>query len=288
MSFSTDAKNEIIKVSAPKKCCRSAYAAGFLAECESDGGDRFLFINKNQAVAQAAQKAFSLAFGKDSVSDAVGLLGEYTVALNSSAARELVLKIRSVGISKAVFSCNECSAHFLRGLFVASASITDPENQYHLEFLIKDLRSSSLVYTALSELFAEPTIVNRKNGVGLVYKSSGAIEDVLSVIGANHAYFTLVNGKIEREIRNNENRATNCETRNIAASVDAAGRQIAAIEKLKAEDKYDTLPQALKETAEMRLLYPSLPLSELANKFAPPLTKSGLNNRLKKILELAN
>ena len=73
-----------------------------------------------------------------------------------------------------------------------------------------------------------------------------------------------------------------------AASVDAAGRQIAAIEKLKAEDKYDTLPQALKETAEMRLLYPSLPLSELANKFAPPLTKSGLNNRLKKILELAN
>ena len=144
------------------------------------------------------------------------------------------------------------------------------------------------MYTALSELFAEPTIVNRKNGVGLVYKSSGAIEDVLSVIGANHAYFTLVNGKIEREIRNNENRATNCETRNIAASVDAAGRQIAAIEKLKAEDKYDTLPQALKETAEMRLLYPSLPLSELANKFAPPLTKSGLNNRLKKILELAN
>ena len=114
------------------------------------------------------------------------------------------------------------------------------------------------------------------------------IEDILSVIGANQAYFILVNGKIEREIRNNENRATNCETRNIAASVDAAQKQITAIEKLKSEDKFDSLPQSLKETAEMRILYPSLPLSELAGKFAPPLTKSGLNNRLKKILELAN
>ena len=288
MSFSIDAKNEIIKLPIPKKCCKTAYAAAFLMECETDGCGKFVFVTKSEIVAYAAQKAFAMAFDKKSTSDVANSMGEYMVALNSEVAKELLCKIQENGIGQVAFSCSECSVQFLRGMFIAAASVTDPENQYHLEFLIKDTKNSSLVYGALSEMFSAPAIVNRKNGVGLVYKSSSVIEDILSVIGANHSYFTLVNGKIEREIRNNENRATNCETRNIAVSVDAAVRQIAAIEKLKAEDQYDALPPALKETAEMRVLYPSLPLSELANRFAPPLTKSGLNNRLKKILELAN
>jgi DNA-binding protein WhiA len=184
--------------------------------------------------------------------------------------------------------CPECAASLLRGLFVSSASITDPEKQYHLEFLFEERKIADAAFDFLCSTVGEPRVTERKSGIGLVYKGSSAIEDILSVIGANQAYFSMLNGKIEREIRNNENRATNCETRNIAMSVDAAQRQIEAIESLKAQDKYESLPQSLKETAEMRLLYPSLPLSELAQRFAPPLTKSGLNNRLKRIIELAN
>ena len=289
MSFSSDAKNEIIKLTAQKKCCKEAYARAFFIDCETDGGERFLYTNKNESLALAAQKAINAAFGKDAAPNPPKEdISGYALAIICKKGREIIDRISVQGIAETVFKCPECQVHFLRGLFVSCASITDPESQYHLEFLIKDTKKAALIFSVLRESFAQPTLINRKSGVGLVYKSSSVIEDILSVAGANRAYFTLVNGKIEREIRNNENRATNCETRNIAALVDAAGRQIAAIEKLKAEDKYDSLPQALKETAEMRLLYPSLPLSELASKFAPPLTKSGLNNRLKKILELAN
>ncbi len=289
MSYSSDAKNEIIKLPIGKMCCRRAYAVAFLLDCETDGDGRFLYTNKSEAIAHAAHRAISAAFGHDAspTEPKKSSLG-YDLAVKSDEIKKVLDNIRKNGLKKEIFRCNECAVCFLRGLFVSAASVTDPEKQYHLEFTVKDAKFASMIYLTFSEMFAPPALADRKSGSGLVYKSSSAIEDILSVIGANHAYFTLVNGKIESDIRNHENRATNCETRNIAASVDAAGRQIAAIEKLKADDKFDSLPLQLRETAEMRLLYPSLPLSELAAKFAPPLTKSGLNNRLKKILELAN
>ena len=289
MSFSTDTKSEILKLPISKKCCKRAYASAFLLDSESDLGERIIYTNKSEAVCLAAQKTICGIFGKDSAFSApVSNAPSYDLAVKSKEAVSLFSDLHTNGIEAAAISCYECSVAFLRGIFVSHATIADPENQYHLEFLFKHAESASAVYKFLADTFSAPKITNRASGIGLVYKNSSAIEDILSVIGANQAYFVLINGKIEREIRNNENRATNCETRNIAVSVDAAQKQLAAIEKLKNEDKFDSLPQSLKETAEMRILYPSLPLSELAGKFAPPLTKSGLNNRLKKIMELAN
>lgn len=287
MSFSADAKNEISKALHQKKCCRRSYAAGLLANSEVNGSDLLVCKNRSMDVISAIQKAIISAFGKGTkISDIKGdRVSGFCAEVICADAAVLTDKLQSGEISE-ILTCPECAAAFLKGLFVGCASLTDPEKQYHLEFVLKNEKVADSVRSFLSENISEPRTVGRKSCVGLVYKSSSAIEDILSVIGANQAYFSMVNGKIEREIRNNENRATNCETRNIAMSVDAAGRQIAAIEKLKAEDKYESLPQSLKETAEMRVLYPSLPLSELASKFAPPLTKSGLNNRLKKIIEL--
>ncbi len=289
MSFSTDAKNEIIKLPTGKKCCRTAYTVGLLLNAETDGKEKFLFTDKSEAVAHAVHKATAAAFGqKTSPTEPVENGGAYDLAIESSELRAALDGIKKHGLRRTLFVCPECATCFLRGLFISSGSVTDPAKQYHLELLVKDAKLASAVYLSLAELFSPPTLVDRKNGTGMAYKSAAVIEDILSVIGANHAYFSLVNGKIEREIRNNENRITNCETRNIAASVEAAAKQIEAIERRKASDKYDSLPPQLKETAELRLLYPSLPLKELADKFAPPLTKSGLNNRIKKILELAN
>ncbi len=288
MSFSADAKNEIVKALHQKRCCRCSYAAGLLVNAEAKGSDLLVCTNRSSDVIWAVQKAINSAFGKGiKMSETTGnRVSGFSTEIICTDAVSLTEKLQCGEISE-LLTCPECTAAFLKGLFVGCASLTDPEKQYHLEFAVKDEKRAAAVAEFLSENISAPSIVSRKNGVGLVYKSSSAIEDILSVMGANQAYFSMVNGKIERDIRNNENRATNCETRNIAKSVDAAGRQIAAIERLKAEDKYETLPQSLKETAEMRVLYPSLPLSELASKFAPPLTKSGLNNRLKKIIELA-
>ena len=289
MSFSTDTKAEIIKLPVNKRCCKRASAAAFLLGAETDGDTRIVCNFSSIEIALAAQKAITLAFGKDSSpTPPVSVSSDgYDIAFISGDAVKLLNEIRENGLDKIARACAECSTAILRGAFVAFASVTDPDRQYHLEFLLRDASDAKLLYSFLTESVGKPAITSRKSGTGLVYKSSSAIEDILSVTGATKAYFGLVNGKIEREIRNNENRATNCETRNIAVSVDTAQRQIAAINKLKEEDKFDLLPPELKKTAEMRLLYPSLPLSELASRFAPPLTKSGLNHRLKKITEIA-
>lgn len=289
MSFSTDTKSEIIKLPVGKKCCKRAYAAAFLLGAETDGESRILCNFSTLDISLAAQKAISMAFGKEAIPAPPSAMSTdgYDVAFVSHDAVKLLEEIKEKGSVESVCGCDECRTILLRGAFIACASVTDPDRQYHLEFLQRDAVCSKALYSFLTETVGKPSIANRKSGVGLIYKSSSAIEDILSVIGATKAYFCLVNGKIEREIRNNENRATNCETRNIAISVDTAQKQISAINKLKAEDKFDLLPPELKKTAEMRLLYPSLPLSELAARFAPPLTKSGLNHRLKKITELA-
>ena len=124
--------------------------------------------------------------------------------------------------------------------------------------------------------------------MGIVYKSSTALEDILSVAGANQAYFNLVNGKIMRELRNNANRATNCETRNIANSVAAAEKQINAIKRIIDAGELDALPAELRETAELRILYPAMSLSELAARHCPPISKSGINHRIRKLIEKAD
>ena len=132
-----------------------------------------------------------------------------------------------------------------------------------------------------------PKIVRRKNGMHLYYKNSTAMEDVFSYLHAHKTLFALINQKIEREIRNDENRATNCVARNIQKAVTAAAEQTQAIERLRGSREWDRLSAPLRETAELRLSNPEATLSELALLHTPPITKSGLNHRLKKLSELA-
>jgi DNA-binding protein WhiA len=118
------------------------------------------------------------------------------------------------------------------------------------------------------------------------YKSGADIEEFLTLLNANRALFALINIKIERELRNNVNRAANCETGNIQRAVVASAQQTAAIQKLRESDRWDTLPDALRQTAQLRLDYPDANLVELALLHQPVLTKSGLNHRLQKLKAL--
>jgi transcription-repair coupling factor (superfamily II helicase) len=121
-------------------------------------------------------------------------------------------------------------------------------------------------------------------GLGVYIKNSNVIEEMLSVLGVNQALFSFINARIEREIKNAENRATNCVTSNIARAVDASARVREAIEALMRTNRLSGLPAELQETAELRMQNPSASLKELAYLHNPPITKSGLNHRLQKIL----
>ena len=119
-------------------------------------------------------------------------------------------------------------------------------------------------------------------------KESAAVEDLLALMGAQHTIFEVINSRIEREIRNNENRATNCVAKNIEKTISAATRHMEAINKLMEHGKLENLPEGVKSTAMLRYRNPDATLDELARMHEPIISKSGLNHRLQKILEAAD
>jgi DNA-binding protein WhiA len=140
----------------------------------------------------------------------------------------------------------------------------------------------------LAEMGWVPKSRSLDGGIGLYFKKNAVIEEIISTVGANQALFALINAKIARDIRNEENRATNCVAHNIGKTVNAARRVCLAVEKIREQAKYDLLPIELKETAELRIENPEASLGELAAMHVPPITKSGLNHRLQKILAFAD
>ncbi len=283
MSFSSEMRTELMTLTAQKKCCRRALALGLLYDAETDG-ERGLATYSSIQTAQYAQKIIDTAFGGESAPmPPVGVgKGVFDLAIGSARVAALI------GAADTPGACSECRIAFLRGVLVALSSLTDPARQYHLEMLLKHPERAAELSDILTELFGRPLTVVRRSGTGLVYKNSSVIEDILSSVGATQTYFDFLNKKIERDLRNNANRATNCETRNIARAVAASKRQIDAVDALEAAGELDTLPAELRETAELRRLYPDMPLAELGARHCPPISKSGINHRIAKLIEAAD
>ena len=178
-----------------------------------------------------------------------------------------------------------CEQSFLRGVFISTATINDPRKSFHLEFSFSsnNVSLASKLYRFLSLLGFVAKITNRQNSTGLYFKSNSTISDLLYFIGAVKLSFDYADIGIEKELRNNENRATNCVARNIYKSVSAAQKHISAINLLISTKKLYSLPIELQETALLRLENEEVTLSELAALHNPPISKSGLNHRLEKI-----
>lgn len=282
MSFSSETKNELCTHQIKRRCCRQAFLAGLLFDAETDGDGRVLSTFSSEEAASCVVKTAVSVFGSDAIPNQTPMAfgGNFDVAIVSSVAAKVCGALPA-------FKCAECSVHFLRGLIVSLASITSPASQYHLEFLLTHKERFDTLFEYLSDGFGAPITVSRKHGIGLVYKNSSVIEEIISTSGAMQAYFEFVNGKIERDLRNNANRATNCETGNISRAVKASAAQLEAIQILIDEGELDKLPLELRETAQLRILYPDIPMSELAARHCPPISKSGINHRISKLLDAA-
>ncbi|MBQ8250176.1 MAG: DNA-binding protein WhiA [Clostridia bacterium] len=188
-------------------------------------------------------------------------------------------------INPDVFRCQNCTAAFLRGAFLSAGTLTDPDKGYHLEMNFIDKASADKLGELLSMLGLEAKMTVRKTEHVIYYKDSESIENFLALIGANNAAFTIMNKKIERELRSDMNRIANGEVANIEKTTKAAGAQIAAIKALKASGELERMPDELRITAYLRLENSDASLIRLAELHTPPITKSGVNHRLKKILE---
>ncbi len=180
-----------------------------------------------------------------------------------------------------------CKRAYLRGAFLGAGSVSDPEKGYHLEFVSPTLKHAEYIQEVMSTLEMDPKIVPRKNNYVVYLKEGTQIVDLLNIIGAHIALMELENIRIIKEVRNNVNRIVNCETANLKKTVSAAVRQVQDIEYIQNTIGISALPDNLQEVAVFRLEYPSATLKELGELIRPPVGKSGINHRLKKISEIA-
>lgn len=176
----------------------------------------------------------------------------------------------------------------IRGLFMGAGSINNPENKYHLEMIVANKESLKQIKTILENLGIQIKTLNTKQKYSLYLKEGEEISKFLALIGANKAVMQFEDIRIQREMRGKINRLVNCESANLNKTINASIEQIAAIKKLKEMKKFNKLDDNLKEIANLRLENPDMPLSELGKLLKNPVGKSGVNYRLKKIMEIAN
>ena len=182
----------------------------------------------------------------------------------------------------------KCIRAFLRGAFLGGGSISDPEKNYHMEFVTNNEDFANSLKDLINSLGFNSKIVSRKNNYVVYLKESEQISDLLSIIGAHNALLSLQNTKIVKEMRNNVNRIVNCETANLSKTVNAAVRQVENIRFIQETIGISSLPENLQEIARIREEYEDMTLKELGEMLNPPIGKSGVNHRLRKIEEIAN
>lgn len=177
---------------------------------------------------------------------------------------------------------------YIREAFIRSGFINSPEKDYHLEILFKTKKKAEQAKTLLEQCNIENVGVTKKgNGTIIYIKDGESISAFLALIGANNAVLRFEEARVIKDTRNNINRVVNCETANLNKTIDAAVEQIKSIKLLKQKHKFHTLPENLKEIAELRMKNPDASYEELGKMLIKPIGKSGVSHRLNKINQIA-
>ena len=283
MSFSSEVKEELAKHMSPARHCQLAELAAILNFCGQYGRDgegcfTIGFQTENEAV---VRKGFTLLKKTYNI--------ETGVSLTEQQMKEILQKMGSLSepVSPLMLKNACCRRAFLRGAFLSVGSMSDPAKGYHLEFDCPGEAKARQLQEVIRGFGIESRIITRKKYHVVYLKEGSAIVDLLNVCGAPVSLMNLENLRILKEMRNSVNRRVNCETANIAKTVNAAARQVEDIEYLRSHYGFQNLPESLREMAEIRLENPDAPLKELGECFQPPIGKSGVNHRLRKLSELA-
>ncbi|MBQ8175353.1 MAG: DNA-binding protein WhiA [Clostridia bacterium] len=287
MSFTEVVKNEIQTGLGKKPCCRRALLFGMmLMRGVTEGDTVFLELNSTHLREFAATLVLEQ-FGRECrEGKRKGTVDSRMISFVSTNAAAKIRSAENLMPKKPVEEkCSSCRRSFLAGVFLACGRVTDPEKQYLLEFSCRERRDFLRGFLEENGLF--PKSSDRRGEKLLYFRDSTSVEDVLTLIGVTHATFTVMDKKIEHGMRNDANRLANCDANNIGKAISAARRQVELIRRLIDENKISFLPPELEQTARLRLQYEDMSVAQLAYKADPPLTKSGLHHRLRKIADLA-
>lgn len=294
MSFSTQVKKDIVSLKFKNKCCKKAFFYGAImgADISDDNltvkmsdfesADLFMYIAstvfkiKEMDITETKRGFCNMITVKLYLPTGIKLLSDIDNSIDTSSAFEQI------------FCCQSCLSYFFGGLFCATGSVSDPQKSYSLELLLPNLQRAEMIkdlFTTHTDL--TPGITQRKSGYGLFFRNAEGVNGFLTLCQLSQAVFDFVNQQFTNQLRGEQNRATNCVARNIQRAVDAGAPQIQAIQKLIEKDRFYLLTEELRQTARLRLDNPELSLKTLASLHNPPITKSGLNHRLEKIMKLS-
>lgn len=285
MSFTTEVKSELCSSTLTKKQARIVLY-GFLYALR-DGGTSG-FYSENAKVAEFVAALCSRAGTKITNKRKNGSWG-YMVQFAGVGGALRGIDVFSPLISTDIVGgSDDATGFFLRGVFLACGVVSDPNSQYHLEFSVPADEKCDRLFTLITESGMRVKKSSRKGQPFLYTKDSEGISDILTFIGAMISSMEIMNAKIYKDLRNNVNRTVNCEAANIAKTVAAGTKQAEDVEFILSVKGVDFLDEDLRELALIRKDNPDKSLRELGELLTPPISRSGVNHRLKRISELAD
>lgn len=310
MSFSSDVKAEIIQDIPSARHCRTASLAALLCcigrfDRDSEGEYRLFLDTDNMDVVRKCftliRKTINISTVSWFVTDRDGYepRGWIQTELPSDTVKELAQKIRVIDkagelredrdqrVDPGLIDRSCCKRNYLKDLFLCCGSVSNPRKEYHLEWSCSSRKQALQLQGVLLSLGKESKAVLRKRFHVVYFKDSADIVDLLNLMGASVSMMEMENQRILKELRNSVNRRVNCETANIGKTVSASRKQIQDIRFLEESGILRTLPESLRKMAELRMQYPDTPLRELGELAVPPVGKSGVNHRLRRLSEIA-
>lgn len=301
MSFSTDVKEELSKISnlANKQCVKLEFIGYAISNNVS-------FVNNVMRFSTESEyniNRFAKLLNNLEINDyKIEMQGKsYVITSNNKKLLDLANEVIELSQSenknhteieneknKRTLLTNDIEEKaFVRGCFLGSGSINNPENNYHIEIIFNQRENANFVLTILNKYDIQFKLLEKTSTTSIYSKDGEEISKLLAFIGANSAVLKFEDIRVYRDMRNNVNRLVNCETANLSKTVNAAVKQIEAIKQIKEKGKFTELSDNLKEIAELRINNPEMSLIELGKMTNPPIGKSGVNHRLKAIVKIA-
>lgn len=290
-TFAQKVKTELCEPRVERKCCAVAEAYGVLLYAHSFSPRSVRIRTASDEFAERLPHLFRRAFGIDFDEPEAQRGVKHLFAIEDPDKLKTIfdafgndMASPSLHINFGVIEEPCCKASFVRGAFLAGGSVTDPAKRYHLELATTHYSVSREAYSVLLEMGFSPKEAQRKGEHLLYFKKSEHIEDLLTTIGAPVCAMDVMSAKIEKDMKNSINRKVNCDSANADKVVEAAARQMEAIRRIDKLYGLDSLPDKLQEAALLRYANPEASLADLAMLSYPPVSKSCLSHRLKKLL----
>ena len=295
MSFASQAREEIARRSLQKDCCVRAAAYGIACFAKYFDASGLVLQTEQELTTQVASQLFARCGVQGDVIEKQrpsGVVYEFSIRAPEQVARMHELfgttgTETSLQIDPRLIRCQTCVSAYIGAAFLCSGTVTDPQKEYNIEFLTSRTNLARDFEALLAEHEFAPHRT-RRNGINLIYvKASANVERLLRFMGAADAAEQMHTLKAFKQVRNQTNRQTNCDTANLGKTARANAQTLKAIRFLEENDALRTLPEVLQEAAAKRMQNPDLSLTALCGCFDPPVSKSGLSHRMKKLEALA-